>query len=45
VEIYGIRSIMFVGKIGEHKLLPRVYYIPALWNSIISLSQLDEGGS
>jgi hypothetical protein len=44
MEICDIESVMFMGKTGEHKLLPRVYYIPALQNSIISLSQLDEGG-
>jgi hypothetical protein len=44
VEICGIGSIVFVGKTDEHKLLPGVYYIPALRNSIISLGQLDEGG-
>jgi hypothetical protein len=45
VEICGIRSVVFVAKTGEHKLLHGVYYIPALRNSIISLGQLDEGGS
>jgi hypothetical protein len=45
VEIYGIGSIVFTGKTSEHKLLPRVHYIPILQNYIISLSQLDEGGS
>jgi hypothetical protein len=30
---------------GEHRLLTRVYYIPALRNSIISLGQLDENDS
>jgi hypothetical protein len=45
VEICGIGSIVFVGKTGGHKLLHGVYYILALRNSIISLGQLDEGGS
>jgi hypothetical protein len=45
VEICGISSVVFVGKTAEHKLLPGVHYIPALQNSIISLGQLDEGGS
>ena len=36
---------MFVSKIGEHRVLHGVYYIPALHNSIMSLGQLDEGGS
>jgi hypothetical protein len=30
VEICGIRSVVFMGKTGEHKLLHEVYYIPAL---------------
>jgi hypothetical protein len=45
VEIYGIESIMFMGKTDKHKLLPGVYYIPTIQNSIISLGQVDEGGS
>jgi hypothetical protein len=45
VEICDIGSVVFVGKTGEHKLLPGVYYTPALQNSIIRLGQLDEGGS
>jgi hypothetical protein len=45
VEICGIESIVFMAKIGEHKLLHGVNYIPALRNSIINLGQLDEGGS
>jgi hypothetical protein len=45
VEICDIRSIMFVGKTGEHKLLPGIYYMLALWNSIINHGQLDKGGS
>jgi hypothetical protein len=44
-DLNCIGSFMFVGKTGEHKLLPGVYYIPALRNSIISLSQFDEGSS
>jgi hypothetical protein len=45
VEICSIGSVMFVGKTGEHKLLPGVYYISALRNSIISLDQLNKGNS
>jgi hypothetical protein len=45
VEICGVGSVVFVAKTGEHKLLHGVYYIPALRNSIISLDQLDVGGS
>jgi hypothetical protein len=45
VEIKGISSVIFTSESGEHRLLIRVYYIPALRNSIISLGQLDENGS
>jgi hypothetical protein len=45
VEICSIRSVVFVAKTTKHKLLHGVYYIPALRNSIISLGQLNEGGS
>jgi hypothetical protein len=37
VEIKGIGSVIFAAESGEHKLLTRVYYIPTLRNSIISL--------
>jgi hypothetical protein len=45
VEIKGVGSVIFTTESGEHRLLPRVYYIPTLRNSIISLGQLDENGS
>ena len=45
VEIKGVGSVIFTAQSGEHRLLTRVYYIPALRNSIISLGQLDENGS
>jgi hypothetical protein len=45
MEINDIRSVVFVGKTSEHKLLHGVYYIPTLRNSIISLGQLGEGSS
>ena len=45
VEIKGVGSVIFTTVSGEHRLLIRVYYIPALRNSIISLGQLDENGS
>jgi hypothetical protein len=45
VEIKGVGSVIFAAESGEHRLLTRVYYIPALRNSIISLGQLDENGS
>jgi len=45
VEIQGVGSIVFQAKIGEHRVLHGVYFIPALRNSIMSLGQLDEGGS
>jgi hypothetical protein len=44
VEIHGIGSI-FEAKTGEHRVLHGVYYIPVLRNSIMSLGQLDKGGS
>jgi hypothetical protein len=45
MEIKGVGSIIFTAESGENRLLTRVYYIPALRNSIISLGQLDENGS
>jgi hypothetical protein len=45
VEIHGVGSIIFEAKTGKHRVLHGVYYILALRNSIMSLSQLDEGGS
>ena len=44
VEIQGLGSI-FKGKTGKHRVLHGVYYILVLRNSIMSLGQLDEGGS
>ena len=45
VKIQGVGSIIFEGKTGEHLVLHGVYYIPVLCISIMSLGQLDEGGS
>ena len=45
VEIQGVDSIVFQAKNDEHRVLQGVYFILALRNSIMSLSQLDEGGS
>jgi hypothetical protein len=45
VEIHGVGSIIFEAKTGEHRVLHGIYYIPTLRNSIMSLSQVDEGGS
>ena len=45
VEIQGVGSIVFQAKTGEHRVLHGIYFIPALRNSIMSLGQLDEGGS
>ena len=45
VEIHGVGSIIFEAKNGEHRVLHGVYFIPALRNSIMSLGQLNEGGS
>jgi hypothetical protein len=44
MEIKGVGSVIFAVNSSEHRFLTRVYYIPALRNSIISLGQLDEGG-
>ena len=47
-SVFDIRdydTIMFTGKNGEHKTLSGVYFIPRLKNNIISVGQLDEGGS
>jgi hypothetical protein len=45
VEIHGVGSIVFEAKTGENWVIHGVYYILALRNSIMSLGQLDEGGS
>jgi hypothetical protein len=45
MEICAIGSVVFMAKTAKHKLLHGVYYILALQNSIISLAQLNEGGS
>jgi hypothetical protein len=45
VEIKDVGSVIFAAESGEHRLLTKVYYIPALRNSIINLGQLDESGS
>jgi hypothetical protein len=45
IEIKGTGSVIFTVASGEHMLLTRVYYIPVLRNSIISLGQLDENSS
>jgi hypothetical protein len=45
VNICGKGTIIFSGCHGEHKALTRVYWIPRLKNSIISVGQMDEGGA
>jgi hypothetical protein len=45
MEIKGVGSVIFTVESDEHRLLTRVYYIPTLRNSIISLGQLDESDS
>jgi hypothetical protein len=45
VGIKGVGSVIFKAKTGEYCLVTRVYYIPALKNSIINIRQLDENGS
>jgi hypothetical protein len=37
MEIKGIGSVVFTANTGEHRVLPDVYYISTLRNSIISL--------
>ena len=38
VEIKGVGLVIFKAKMGEHRILTGVYYILALKNSIISVS-------
>jgi hypothetical protein len=45
INIYGKGTIIFSGHHGEHKVLTGVYWIPRLKNSIISIGQIDEGGT
>ncbi|KAK3121549.1 hypothetical protein QOZ80_8BG0656020 [Eleusine coracana subsp. coracana] len=45
VEIHGQGTVIFAGRNGEHKAFTGMYYIPRLKNSIISIGQLDQGGS
>ena len=45
VSIQGCGSVVFSDKLGAHKVLTGVYYIPRLRNSIVSLGQLDENGA
>jgi hypothetical protein len=41
-KIEGRGNIVLVCKSGEHRTLTRVYYIPQLKTSILSIGQLDE---
>jgi hypothetical protein len=45
INICGKGTIIFSGCHGEHKVLTGVYWIPRLKNSIISVGQMDEGGT
>jgi hypothetical protein len=45
VDIEGRGTILFMGNGGEHHRLSGVYLIPQLKANIVSLGQLDEGGS
>jgi hypothetical protein len=45
VNICGKGTIIFSGRHDEHKVLIGVYWIPCLKNSIISIGQMDEGGT
>jgi hypothetical protein len=45
VNICGKSTIIFSLRYDEHKVLTGVYWIPHLKNSIISVGQMDEGGT
>jgi hypothetical protein len=45
INICGKGTVIFFGHRSEHKVLMGVYWIPRLRNSIISVRQMDEGGS
>jgi hypothetical protein len=45
INICGKGTIIFAGRHGEHKVLTGMYWIPCLKNSIISVGQMDEGGT
>jgi hypothetical protein len=45
VNICDKGTVIFSGHHGEHKVLMGMYWIPRLKNSIISVGQMDEGGS
>jgi hypothetical protein len=45
VAIEGSGTVLFEGNTGEHLPLTGVYFIPRLTTNIISLGQLDKGGS
>jgi hypothetical protein len=45
VNICGKGNVILSGRHGEHKALTGVYWILRLKNSIISVGQMDEGGS
>jgi hypothetical protein len=42
IRIEGRGTILYQCKIGEHRALPNVYFIPHLDTNIISVGQLDE---
>jgi gag-polypeptide of LTR copia-type/Zinc knuckle len=44
VSIGGRGTVLIKGRMGEHKTLTDVYYIPKLTSNIISLGQLEERG-
>jgi hypothetical protein len=45
VNIYDKGTVILSGRHGEHKVLTGVYWILRLKNSIISVGQMDKGGS
>jgi hypothetical protein len=45
VNICGKGTVILSGRHDGHKVLTGVYWIPCLKNSIVSVGQMDEGGS
>jgi hypothetical protein len=45
ISIYGKGTIIFSRRHSEHKVLTSVYWILRLKNSIISIGQMDKGGT
>jgi len=43
-RIEGVGTVLFSCKMGEHRAIDNVYYLPHLTANIISVGQLDESG-